>query len=901
MFSLVEPLNRDVFARFTAIVANGTTVIRVATACALVMAAGAIHAPVLDAGGGPEHPSRSVSERTREGAHESTRVDIRPDTEVASPAPAASATGSPVSVTGASEWHAAGIAGDGVKVAVIDYFDVEKYWHDTFGPRPVAGVTARCFHQGTDCTAEFFDGVDAGGEDHGVAVVELIREIAPEAEIFIGRATTLDDYSMLVDWFAGRGVRIVNRSLGSRYDGPGDGRGPLGDVAASAVAKGMTWINSAGNGGKDKYYRHAVRLADGNVVFGAAGEETFLEATGCLSLAGMRWANDWDRPPGERTDYNLYLWESPTGAPATGSIIARSEFRQAVGAPPIELLSGNRCPAAGHTLYLEVRWRGGDITGDVLEILDHGNGFTQHTQAAYSAAVAIVDSDLAGVVSVGAIDPPESESIATYSSQGPTNDGRIAPHITAPSGFDSTVYGGRFSGTSAAAAVATGAAALLVDAGLAGDASSLGDLLRHTTLDRGAAGPDNVFGHGSLQLPAPPPAPVQAAPSRYVPLAAPMRFLDTRTATAVGHDELIGATWAGEIRRLPVAGIEGIPATATSVAINLATVGPDRRSYVQAFPLWQSSVGGYSNLNTDDADQNRANFAIIPIAQDGTIALYSTAAGHLVVDVLGWFEPVTGPVAAGRFVELPAAQRLVDTRTDGTGPVPSGSTIRVPNPAGVPLHQVDALVVTVTAVRPTAVGWLQAFPAARDDVVGTTSTVNTSAGSNAASTAVVPIGTAGLAVHADFGSGGTGHVVVDTIGYITNSSAPVSEDGRYVPVRPARAFDSRATGGPLVDGQTVVVDASAADGTDVPDDASAVMWNLTVVNATRLGFASGWATDAPPPGTSLLNWSVEGEVRAAAAVTAVTSATAQFRLDDQGSPDPGPLGHLLVDVFGYFT
>ena len=72
---------------------------------------------------------------------------------------------------------------------------------------------------------------------------------------------------------------------------------------------------------------------------------------------------------------------------------------------------------------------GGDITGDVLEILDYASGLAAYTQAAYSASTSIADSALAGVLAVGAIDPADTGTIAAYSSQGPTNDDRLAPDL----------------------------------------------------------------------------------------------------------------------------------------------------------------------------------------------------------------------------------------------------------------------------------------------------------------------------------------------------------------------------------------------------------------------------------------------------------------------------------------
>src|SRR5690606_32525841 len=155
--------------------------------------------------------------------------------------------------------------------------------------------------------------------------------------------------------------------------------------------------------------------------------------------------------------------------------------------------------------------------GDVLEILDYGWGISQFTQAEYAASTSIVDSKVPAVVAVGAIDPPSSGTIGGYSSQGPTNDGRVAPAVAAPAGFPNSVFV-TFAGTSAAAAVVSGGAALLLDAGLAEPGNSLGQLIRNTTIERGSPGPDNVYGHGEFRLPAPPtPNGAAAPPSSFVP------------------------------------------------------------------------------------------------------------------------------------------------------------------------------------------------------------------------------------------------------------------------------------------------------------------------------------------------------------------------------------------------
>ncbi|MDW3213202.1 MAG: S8 family serine peptidase [Ilumatobacteraceae bacterium] len=831
-------------------------------------------------------------------------VDIRPigSTTAARFERLGPTTGEHVDLLGIGEWHTAGIDGSGVTIGVIDFFDVSRYWDpNEHGPTPVAGITAVCFDAGLDCTHEFFDGVDAGGDDHGVAVVETIRDAAPGAELLIGQATTIDDYRRLVDWFIEHDVDIISRSLGNRYDGPGDGRGPLDEIVDHAVAHGVLWINSAGNNGRGKYYRHPVRLIGDRVAFGPTGSDTFLRFTGCVSLGGIRWVNDWDVPPAERTDYDAYLWESPTGDPAAGSIVDSSRNRQRFGDPPIENFPTRRCPAPGTSLYLQLRWGGGGISGDVIEILDYGSGIATFTTAAGSAAVSVVDSLNPGVVAVGAIDPSNGGEIAQYSSRGPSNDGRTLPDIAAPANFANTVQG-RFVGTSAAAAAVAGAAALVIDAGLAADPTTTADLLRHFTIDRGATGPDTEYGHGEFRLPAPPTR-VDDRPSRFVGLDTPTRVLDTRAGTSTGPTELTGRVERGDILTLPVTGLSGVPHEGvTAVAINLVAVDADRPSYLQAFPTDASRLGGASTVNIDAAGQTRANFAIVPVGADGSISIYSIAGGHVVADLLGWFEVAPGPVAAGRFVELDTAQRLLDTRRDvPVAPIRSGQILDIPMPARVDAGSIDALVVTVTVADPSAPGWVQAFPTDRAGAVGATSTVNTGPGGAVANTAIVPVSGGGMSVTAFFAGDGSSDVVVDAVGYITSSSVAADTAGRYVPVVPGRAYDSRRTADRLTDRSVVMVDASDAPGVNVPGSATAVVWNAAIVAADRPGFARSWSPRAAEPGTSTLNWSRAGEFRAGAVISAVADGRSWFRIDDGDADLPTRVGDLVVDVSGYFT
>jgi hypothetical protein len=146
----------------------------------------------------------------------------------------------------------------------------------------------------------------------------------------------------------------------------------------------------------------------------------------------------------------------------------------------------------------------GGTAGDVLEFMINGRGI-EYWQNAYSAAAPLVDSASNGMIAVGAIEPVNGTTIAGYSSWGPTNDGRIKPDLSAPSCFASFSYSPDcFRGTSAATPAVAGAAALVIGAGIATTPAQLKSyLLNNATVDRGAAGPDTVYGQGELILPAP--------------------------------------------------------------------------------------------------------------------------------------------------------------------------------------------------------------------------------------------------------------------------------------------------------------------------------------------------------------------------------------------------------------
>jgi hypothetical protein len=810
--------------------------------------------------------------------------------------------GDDVHLTNADAWQNAGITGN-VRVGIIDFFNFNFWKPDENGPVPdAAHQFCPDLTQGL-CTGGQIN--SASGDQHGVAVAEIVKDMAPGAELFLATTATTAETQAAIEWFVLNGVHIVTRSLGAPYDGPGDGTGPLDAVVDYAGAHGITWFNSAGNDAAFGYGRYTDGV-DGNgyVDFlNGPGVDTMLRIdprNGGVAFDGIRWANDWNLPPGQVTDYSVEVWQGTTEASATptGVILDESQIN---GASPLEAVDELFSVSAGQALFLRIH-ADANYSPSAPDTIEVATFFGQieagRSSAPFSAAKPVVDSRNPALVAVGAIDPPSGAlGIAFYSSQGPTNDGRTKPDLSAPSCVMSTVYApGCFNGTSAASPAAAGMAALLLGQGLAGPGMALAALVKHLVTDLGPRGLDNAYGTGEIRLPAPPPPPAAAQPSTFSALAAPVRLLDTRPASFIGPANLVGPYPQFAIIDLPMSASGVIPAEATAVAVNVTSTDSTSQFYVQALPTLGGSIAAFSTINIATPGQIRPNFAVVPLGQ-GSISIFIPTGGNIIVDAMGYFTP-SPATEGGRFIPINPT-RALDTRPAESGPVPSGwiahkpaigETVRVDLPAGidVPATGVSALVVNVTATEAGGAGFLQALPTG--SAPGQTSTVNYTTGETAATHAIVPLGAGGtISVF----TSNTSHIVVDVMGYITDGTAPMSTVGLFVPIAPGRYYDSRAAPNAIHAGGSTVTVPLAGALFAVPVGASAISINLTSDQAIGAGFITAYPADGPLPLSSNLNF---------VAATPVANA-ALVKLSGAGTLNTfvNVATHVIIDVNGYFT
>ena len=93
-----------------------------------------------------------------------------------------------------------------------------------------------------------------------------------------------------------------------------------------------------------------------------------------------------------------------------------------------------------------------------------------------------------------------TDTIETFSSQGPTIDGRIKPDIVGADGGDSVTYPGGFFGTSQASPHVAGLAALVKQHFPSMTPAQVATYLKDNALPRGIS-PNNTWGFGFAQLP----------------------------------------------------------------------------------------------------------------------------------------------------------------------------------------------------------------------------------------------------------------------------------------------------------------------------------------------------------------------------------------------------------------
>ena len=335
--------------------------------------------------------------------------------------------------------------------------------------------------------------------------------------------------------------------------------------------------------------------------------------------------------------------------------------------------------------------------------------------------------------------------------------------------------------------------------------------------------------------------------------------------------------------------------------------------------FWQ--VAGSTTLGTNSTFNgnilDKTNIALKTGAVLNGSALAQTAVTLDANTVTGI---VVNPAASTYHATSPA--RVLDSRPTAAGHTNIGlagkftagtvRTFAVAGVIGVGATSVavptNATAVTgnLTIVNQTAAGVVALGPIMTAS--GATTTINFVKGDTRANNVTLGLGSGGTlaAVYRSSTAGATIDLIFDVTGYFT----PDTSGATYHTLTPGRILDTRPTGS----GHTNIglsgkfttksvrtfavagVKALGWSSALVPATATAVTGNLTVTDATSIGYVSVGPTIAPVPSTSTLN-----VAKGANVANGVTVALKSGKLQAVWDGTAGSSADVIFDVTGYFT
>jgi hypothetical protein len=242
--------------------------------------------------------------------------------------------------------------------------------------------------------------------------------------------------------------------------------------------------------------------------------------------------------------------------------------------------------------------------------------------------------------------------------------------------------------------------------------------------------------------------------------------------------------------------------------------------------------------------------------------------------------------AADDFTAITPA-RMLDTR-DGTGGRTGALrddetiTLDLAGEGDIP-NNATAVVINITSTKATLPGYVTAWPTGEPRPL--TASLNLDPGQDTPNLVIIGLGNGSINL---YNSAGSTHLVGDVTGYFTGSS-------ELTPTAPARLLDTRdgtgGTDGPVNGDSTITLQVTGTAG--VPTTASAVVVNVTSIQATAPAYVTVFPTGSERPLAATLNT----EPGQNTPNLAIARLSTDGRIDMYVSAGQT---HLTADVMGYF-
>ncbi len=337
------------------------------------------------------------------------------------------------------------------------------------------------------------------GEGEGTAMLEIVHDLAPDAQLAFYGPSSIGDMSSGILALAAAGCDVIVDDL-SFFGSPDFEDGLIASSVNQVAASGVTYVTAAGNFAESNFQddfsgvgsiggptRNVHGFPDHN---GVQGFVIPGQTTGRVIL---QWA---DRFGSASDDYDLYIINSG------GSIVATSDDAQDGNDDPIEFAQVTNSSSQSQVFYAIVDLFNGSPRRFNLLLPDISDLQFKSAFGSIGGHQTSVGAITVATINAG---DPGNDTIASYSSQGPADSffpvpvRRFKPDIT---GIDGVAITGAFGfsnpffGTSAAAPHIAGIAALMSSYDPNLTPAAVLESLQRSSFDLGSTGFDFVFGSG---------------------------------------------------------------------------------------------------------------------------------------------------------------------------------------------------------------------------------------------------------------------------------------------------------------------------------------------------------------------------------------------------------------------
>lgn len=419
-----------------------------------------------------------------------------------------------------SQFSAYGIDGTGIKIGVL-----------SDGANNIANV-------GSELPAVTVNPAHPGSGNEGTAMLEIVHDLAPGAQLYFSGVTSSTDMTQGISWLVGQGCDVIVDDLGffgEHYFSDG----PIAQAAANAVNQGVVYVSASGNYSSNAHWQGQyvqgssfsyIGGRNGNLHEFAPGVESNAVSvnTGRTLRVFLQWSDAWGA---SSNDYDLYLADANTG-----QNLAVSNSTQNGNDNPFESITyTNNSGSTKNALVKIVKRTAGSARELELFTLSAASLQYNIQEDAIFGQQAVTS-----VISVAAANATTPDSIAYYSSRGnstiytdfaaQTKVVRQTLDGTAIDGVQTRIgqlgyFSNPFFGTSAAAPHAAAIAALVLQAKPSLTPAQVSQVMADTATDMTAygVGYDTSSGAGRYSA-------LDAVFAAFTPAAAP----DLTDATDTG-------------------------------------------------------------------------------------------------------------------------------------------------------------------------------------------------------------------------------------------------------------------------------------------------------------------------------------------------------------------------------